>query len=142
MVLLYNVTNHPHDKWSPEQLKAAHELADEIAYMPFLNVSPSAEERTIRAWAADIAGTIIGAKKRNDVDDVVALVQGEMTLTYAIVQSLIAHGIKVVAATSERISVDNGDGSKTVKFKFCKFREYTEIEQWFYTDIDPEYNQP
>lgn len=138
--IMYNVTNHPQEKWSAEQLKAAHELADQIIYMPFLNVSPSAEERTIRAWGADIAGTIVGAKKRGN--DVIALVQGEMTLTYAIVQNLIAHGIKVVAATSDRISVDNGDGTKTVKFEFCKFREYTEIKQWFYTDADPEENQP
>ena len=49
---------------------------------------------------------------------------GEMTFTYNLVQKLNSYGHYCVASTTERVAVENPDGSKTVQFEFVQFREY------------------
>ena len=53
------------------------------------------------------------------------MVQGEFTYTYKMVKLLKKYGVKVVAATSERIVNTLDDGkTKQVVFNFVQFREF------------------
>lgn len=116
-----NVSNHPSVRWSSAQLEAAKAQADVIIDVPFPNVPSSATTEDVKALAAEVAAKV-------PADASIALVQGEMTLTLALVRQLQARGINVVAACSERRSVEtvNPDGSvtKTAVFEFVQFRSY------------------
>ena len=123
-----NISNHPSIRWSEKQLDATREYAPApeglcaVEDLRFPNVPADAEERTLRAFCADIVGTV--NVRINEGYNVTCMVQGESTLTYMIVDRLLAAGIKCVAATTERNTIENEDGSKTVSFDFVRFREY------------------
>ena len=119
----YNVTNHPSERWSEKQIEAAKEFG-EIIDLPFPEVPADATERVIHSFAADIVGTMLAKKLTEDDCQITALVQGEMTLVYSIVTGAKMEGIQCYAATSARNTVENADGTKTVKFEFDHFRAY------------------
>ena len=48
---------------------------------------------------------------------------GEMNFTFALITKLKARGIKCVASTTQRETVEEG-GVKVSKFNFVRFREY------------------
>ena len=50
-------------------------------------------------------------------------IMGEMNFTYALVNKLKANGIKCVASTTKRETVEE-NGVKISKFNFVRFREY------------------
>jgi hypothetical protein len=52
---------------------------------------------------------------------------GEMTFVYQFVQRATAAGLRCIASTTERRTVDHPDGSKTSEFCFVRFRNY---ESW------------
>lgn len=118
-----NVSNHPSSKWSSAQVQAALALAENIIDVPFPNVPSTASTEDVKALAAEVAAKVPETAS-------IALVQGEMTLTVSLVRQLQARGINVVAACSERRSVEtvNPDGSvtKTAVFEFVQFRSYPE----------------
>ena len=119
--MFVNLTNHPHEKWSVEQISAASEYG-EIKDISFPNVPPAATEAQVDGIAKDLFEQII------DLDPDVVMCQGEMTLTFRLVVMLKARGIKTVAACSERCvqEVNNEDGStqQITRFVFRGFREY------------------
>ncbi len=119
--MLINCTNHPVGEWSAEQLTAANKW-EKIKEIPFPQVSPYATSADVDILAEQLLNKIL-----NFHPDA-AVVQGEMTLCYALVSRLKCKGIKVFAATSERktITEKNADGSitKTSLFQFVAFREY------------------
>ena len=119
--LFINLTNHPSDKWSDEQRKAALAYG-KILDFPFPVVDANADEKEIELQARDLVDRIAAYKPA------VVCCQGEMTLTFAIVSRLKRKGILVVAATSARETVEeiasDGTTRKLVIFRFCKFRSY------------------
>ena len=128
MSYFFNVTAHPSTKWSTEQLHAAHgPYAESIVDMGFPQVPPTASREDVQRMAQavldDIKGHLHGSPASCRV-----LVQGEMTLVYALVGMLKAAGHVPVAACSERKSVETQDASgATVKrsvFSFVGFRPY------------------
>ena len=119
--LFINLTNHPSDKWSDEQRKAA------LAYgmildFPFPVVDANADEKDIELQAQALVDKIAAYKPA------AVCCQGEMTLTFAVVSRLKEMGIPVVAATSTRETVEeiasDGTTRKSVAFRFCRFRSY------------------
>lgn len=124
--MLLNLTNHPSKKWSIQQTDAALKEWENIVDYPFPYVSPQDDEKELFQKACSIADDV-----KSLCPDAV-LCQGEMTMTFILVQILQKKGIPVYAATSERISVEslNSDGSVEKKsvFKFIRFRRYMEIE--------------
>jgi len=115
MTKFYNLSNHPSGKWGGEQLRAAS-VYGEVTDLPFPNVPEDMDEAGIAFLADTVAG---------EVDDgSVVHVMGEMTLTYAVIQRLKWRGIKCVASTTKREVTELPDGTKQIKFNFCKFREY------------------
>lgn len=116
-----NYTNHPCIKWSKEQRDSALEYG-EIVDIPFPNVGPHLSCGEVYSLAYS------ESKKIADLKPSMVLVQGEMTLVFALVRQLLVRGVDCVAATTERVvrETQNPDGttSKTATFQFVNFREY------------------
>ena len=98
--MFINHTNHLSQYWSQEQLAAAHQYG-EVIDLPFPSIDPQASSAV--------------------------LCQGEFVYCHALVERLLAVGITVLAATSERVVEEfshNGINEKRVNFQFVQFREY------------------
>ena len=118
----FNVSNHASKAWSDEQRAAASELVagGEILDEEFPNVAPTAPTEEVVVIAARLLRSV-------ECVEAVWMVQGEFTLTNALVALLQQRGDKVVAACSERVSLDMGDGKKVVSFRFVQFRGYPKL---------------
>ena len=126
--MFLNVSNHPSENWSVEQREAALRLVAEnggierIEDYPFPQVKASMTEAQIEVLSEQIVGDIISRKPT------VVMCQGEYTLTYQLVKWLQKKGIKVVAACSERQTVEtileDGSTKREAVFTFVQFREY------------------
>ena len=117
--LFLNLSNHPSEQWSEEQLAAAREYGN-IEDMEFPDIPPGATEEELMNFAEKTAKEIL---QKAENADITVHVMGEMTFTYALISRLKAEGITCVASTTDRIAEEK-DGVKTSKFKFVRFREY------------------
>jgi len=117
---LINLSNHPSDKWSEEQMNAALRYG-EVVDMPFPMVKADANEADIDILADDLAEKI---KEYGSPDVVSVHIMGEMTLIFSLVLKLKASGYRCLASTTDRLVRDLDEGRKEVFFKFVRFREY------------------
>ncbi len=113
--MLLNLSNHPSASWSESQLAAA---GGQVVDMLFPQVAPDGNETYIENLANEYLRTILENKDISAVH-----VMGEMNFTFALVTRLKASGIKCVASTTQRETVEK-DGVKISKFQFVRFREY------------------
>lgn len=111
-----NISNHPVAAWSAEQQAAAAAFGEVIQF-GFPNVSPTATSEEVAKIAQEIVRDVIGMGATH------AMVAGETSLVLALVPMLKEAGVKCYCACSERNTVQNEDGSKTVRFEFVQFRE-------------------
>ena len=130
--MFINFSNHPSDKWTDKQREAALDISRElndgldeegifIDDMPFPNISPTATSEEIYHLADDFSRKI----DNDAVAELTAVhIMGEMTFVFSLVEMLQKRGFLCVASTSERKTIDNEDGTKTVLFDFVQFREY------------------
>ena len=112
-----NLTNHPSRDWDAAQTAAALALAERIEDLPFPNVRPQAPEADLPTLADGCVALVPKSATH-------ALVQGEFTLAFEIVRRLQQRGVTCLAATTERVTEDAGDGRKTSTFGFVRFRAY------------------
>jgi len=118
MKIFINLSNHPSGEWNEPQLLAAKKLG-EIVDIPFPQIPPEASTMDV-GKIAELYLELITVYK-----DIAAVhLMGEMTFTFSLVKLLQRNGIKVLASTTKRNSVNNHDGSRTVVFEFVQFREY------------------
>ena len=113
--MLLNLSNHPSVNWSEKQLAAA---ADEIVDMPFPQVDPDDDEAYIESLANEYFSQITNMQHITTVH-----IMGEMNFTFALVTKLKANGIKCVASTTKRETMEE-NGVKISTFNFVRFREY------------------
>ena len=113
-----NLSNHPSTKWSSEQFEAAMQYG-EIEDVTFPVIDPNADDESLDELALQYFNKILNLSEGKNPT---IHVMGEMTFTYRIVAKLKEYGIKCVASTTERITKDNEDGTKTSLFRFVKFR--------------------
>ena len=113
--MFLNLSNHPSASWSPEQLKAA---GGKVIDLQFPQVAPDGDEVYIEQLAQEYYDKIVQMK---DIEAV--HIMGEMNFTYSLVNKLKANGIKCVASTTKRETVEE-NGVKISKFNFVRFREY------------------
>lgn len=119
--MLINLSNHPLDSWSISQVDAALAEFGGVLDFSFPSVEPVWDENKIAQLADKIASDIIC----HHGHEIAAVhVMGEFTLTYALVQRFKESGYTCVSSTSKRIVEMLPDGSKNVKFEFCRFRRY------------------
>lgn len=118
--LFINFSNHPFSSWSEAQLTAARQYG-ELAEVPFPDIDPDWTENELCRVVDESLKKI---RTLSNGKKTIVHIMGEMTFTYAIVYSLKNEGIRCVASTSERNSIENTDGSKTSHFAFVRFRNY------------------
>ena len=125
--MLINFSNHPYEKWSEKQKEAAGGYGDTVD-LPFYAVPANATEEEIAGMANRAVKEIVTRIGASEHTADAVMVQGEFTLTYAVVSALLRLHIRVISACSERRvteSVDeNGNQIKQVDFRFERFREY------------------
>lgn len=117
--MFINLSNHPSCKFTADQMTAAKTFGD-IVDVPFPNVAPYATAMEVDAMAAQKVSEIIyqyGTKCTIHV-------MGELTFCHSFVKYAKARNIRCISSTTERIAIDNPDGSKTSVFKFATFRDY------------------
>ena len=119
--IFINHTNHPSKRWDAEQTAAARTYG-EIIDMPFPSVNP-------HSTAEEICELVeVQLKKILELEPVAVLCQGEFNYTFALVERLKNSGVKVMAATSERITdeeiLSDGTTRQVSTFRFVQFREY------------------
>lgn len=121
VTMFINFTNHSSALWNDAQRTAAEKYG-EIRDIPFPAVDPALDSNDISSIAADYAEMI------SSYSPEAVLVQGEMTLCYAVISALLDMKIKVVCATTERISQThigpNNETVRTSEFHFVQFRKY------------------
>ena len=126
MNVFVNMTNHPSESWSKPQLEAAREYGAVIDY-PFPVVEADSSPELIWEKAREIAADI------KTIQPKAVLVQGEFTLTHALVQLLQEVGILCLAACSERCTISTvNEAGETIRksvFRFVRFRSYEENEK-------------
>ena len=116
---MINISNHPSSKWTEKQRSAVKTVEEsekvEIIDIPFPNVPPNASAQEVRKMAHKLYSDVCGMGH-----DFVHIM-GETSLVYEFFKLWSGKGAGVVS-TSERRSVENDDGSKTIIFDFCQFR--------------------
>jgi len=115
-----NISNHAVAAWTEKQKNAALELGESIGEIPFPNISPSATSKEVQKLAIGLMLRIVNEYG----NDVCCMVGGEFTFTHSFVEACYTRNIECYAATTERNTVENPDGTKTVKFEFEQFRKY------------------
>lgn len=118
--IFINLSNHPSDKWTEEQRKAAEQYG-EITDLPFPAVNSAADGEEINKLVEENFDKI---KSLAEGKSATVHLMGEMTFTYALVRRLKDAGIRCVASTTDRVVTDNGDGTRMTQFHFVRFREY------------------
>ncbi len=122
--MLVNFSNHPSEEWSELQLKASEKYG-QITDFQFPVIDPMSEIYQIEQLAEDYE---IKLRKILAYKNAVASaihIMGELTFCHALVNRLQRVGIICLASTTDRKTVNNPDGTKTVKFGFVRFREYS-----------------
>ncbi len=118
--MLINLSNHPSNKWTFEQLKAAESFGH-IVDLPFPEVNPMGDEiyidQLVNEYFEKVRSLSGGSKA-------VVHIMGEMTFTYALINKLKKNGIECLASTTERIVNEFGNGQKNATFRFVLFRKY------------------
>ena len=115
--MFLNLSNHPSTSWSESQLAAAGGK-DNVKDLAFPQVAPDGDEAYIESLAAEYYDKIIQMKDVKTVH-----LMGEMNFCYKLINKLKAEGIKCVASTTKRETVEE-NGVKISKFVFVKFRKY------------------
>ncbi len=127
--MLINLTNHPFETWQAAMKKTAIDSYGNVVNLPFPAVSPNADRVAVEELASlylmEIQVVIL--KHNLSPGDVTIHLMGEFTFTYTLLTLLEAAGIPAVASTTERNTIDQPDGSKTVNFSFVRFREYYNV---------------
>lgn len=119
--LFLNLSNHSSDKWSKAQLDAARAYG-EVVDMPFPEIDPGATTEEIHKLAEEYADRITSSYLGRDLMTVHLM--GEMTFTFRLVTLLHARGVRCVASTTQRKTIELEGGKKESIFEFQAFREY------------------
>lgn len=120
--MLINLSNHPSSQWEAPQHQAASEFG-EIIDIPFPEIEPEWDANQVEELAQVYLDKILAVASENHAEPVVHLM-GEYVFCFKLATMLKTNDIKVLVSTSQRQSVMNDDGTKTIKFSFTRFREY------------------
>lgn len=135
--MLINLSNHPiegildkqtneyKNKWDPKQLETALVKWQEIVHLPFPNIPPTASYFDVKKMAEEYTAKCLSIFETypNNGERCVFLT-GEVVFCSIISQMLLNHSIRVVSATSERITIELDNGEFIKKFQFVSFRDY------------------
>jgi hypothetical protein len=120
--MLINLSNHPSEAWSLQQLTSSRALYNNVYDFPFPMVDPECDEAEICLLTEQLVQHCLEMLPPNQSNAV--HVMGEMTLTFSVVSALLEKGIACVASTTARVASTN-DNKKTSEFQFVRFRAYS-----------------
>lgn len=119
-----NISNHPSALWSEKQ-KAEAEKYGPVIDVAFPAVDTSAGEENIIDMAKAFFSEVIKYKPS------AVMCQGEYTLSFCLINMFLSHGIRCLAACTERKAEEkkqeDGTSLKISRFEFVKFREYVKF---------------
>lgn len=124
--MLINLSNHPYELWDDSQKMAAKEFG-ECVDLPFPAIDPAVDLDDIVMLSNIYLSKIKSLSENCNVSPVVHLM-GEMVFVYVMANILRREGVRCVASTSERNTIDLGNGQKKIDFVFTRFRDYYSIE--------------
>ncbi len=119
--MFINLSNHPMDNWSLEQLTAATIRYGEAIDLPFPAIDPTGDESYIEALVDTYVSKVLELSAGYSAT---VHLMGEMTFTFALVNKLKEQGLDCVASCTDRCVEDMPDGRKQVDFRFVRFRYY------------------
>ena len=108
--MFVNLSNHPSETWSERQRAAAESLGGPIVDEPFPEVPPEASTEEVEALGATTFQRIALS------DPAAVMIQGEFTLTLALVRKFQERGIPCYSATTGK-----------ARFDFVQFRQYPSV---------------
>ena len=120
--MFINLSNHPSEQWSKEQITAAMKFG-QIRDIPFPSIDPEWDNKAV----LELAGDYFEKATAMADPDLTVMVQGEFVFTFSLVRMLKEQGYKAVAACTKRVVVETRQEDvsvKTTKFQFVQFREY------------------
>ena len=115
--LFVNFSNHPSGAWAKEQITAAMTYGSRIVDLPFPPVDPAIDEAELDRIAEKKTEEIMSMKPA------AVMCQGEFGLSFSVIKRLLAAGVTVLYACSER-KVHTDGNVKTIQFDFVRFRKY------------------
>lgn len=120
--LVINISNHSHDSWDKAQIDACGDAVIVDLPHPVINPCASAEDMDIATFSMGgwLCATLPGIPEEN-ISFVIAGAQG---FVFRLVGLLKMEGYTCLEACSDRNTVINADGSKTVRFEFKGFRSF------------------
>jgi len=121
--MLINCSNHPVSGWEEKQKKAADQYGN-LTDLSFPAIDPNATTDQIEMLAEQYEVKIRQLLATENTSALAVHIMGELTFCFALVARLQNAGITCVASTTQRKTIDNPDGTRTVQFGFIKFREY------------------
>lgn len=122
--MLINLSNHPSDKWSEKQKQVATAQFGAIRDMPFPNIPPEIDIKGVAEIALQQIALILQSNKtETQPTDISILLNGEQSFLIVFYLLATKNELPCYVATSERNTVMNEDGSKTVQFNFVQFRK-------------------
>ena len=124
--MLLNLSNHPTETWTPEQVDAALSEFGEIVYEPFPNIPPEYSGREVYELSRKYLNICEDILNDPSAESAVML-SGETTFCAALSHMLLDAGYRVVCATTRRVNVDLGGGNVLKSFKFVGFRDYFKL---------------
>ncbi len=117
-----NFSNHPLETWTEEQKSAARLISDgTLVDLPFPQVSPNADERTVTETANQYAFRILA------MQPAAVMCMGEFGVCFQTVRVLQQHGILCVYSCSGRQASEEQTTEGIIKrscFVFRRFRRY------------------
>lgn len=123
--MLINLSNHPSEKWTAEQINASAEFGN-IVDISFPLVDPKAGKSGIVSLASRYKEEVVSMISNSQHGRNAVHIMGELTFCYTLVYLLQQAGITCLASTTERIVTQIGN-AKTAEFNFCRFREYPDM---------------
>jgi hypothetical protein len=124
--MLINCSNHPVLSWDEKQ-KAAAKKYGPLYDLPFPAIDPDADIDSVALLAEQYDVKIRRLLASENAGDFAVHIMGELTFCFALVARLQKAGIICLASTTRRETIENGNGSKTSRFEFVRFREYTTL---------------
>lgn len=121
--MLLNLSNHPTETWTSDQVDAALSEFGEIIYEPFPDIPPEYSGKDVYELACKYFVICEEILDGQDADSAVML-SGEMTFCTALSHMLLDAGYRVVCSATSRMNVDLGEGRFLKSFKFIRFRDY------------------
>ena len=112
MKKLLVISNHPVAKWD-DSPKMGWDVID---YIPFPNIPAAMPKEKVIDLADDLFSNIVREYPEHTVT-----IQGEFSLTCAVVSRLSLSGREVIFPTTERVTVEK-DGNKISTFTFVQWR--------------------